>query len=829
MKILSLELKGYKRLALNNINYFKLDLVSSVQLILGTNGSGKSSILQELSPLPADKANFRKGGSKKIVVLHNDKTYTLLSSFENGQHHSFLVDGQELNDGRTVTIQKELVKEHFGLTQDFHELMLGMEKFSSMSPARRREWLTRFCVVDYTYALKLYKRVQERLNIASGALKHAKKRLAIEATKVIDAEEAKIVEQRLNELNNEAQALYRFRDMDQPSVDNVRESIHDVIANITRWTNEYRSIRKSIGADCYFTPQEMEEDANEILSTINQLKGRYQQLSEQFMQLQSETPEGDELDTQELLELRERISQTKKRQLELLDMRVEKIEFSRPRLARDAMAGVYADIVSAISELPINKDSRYSINNLNAFIDQAKALDILIREQDSKLNTAHHELQRMESLLKGEEHQCPKCEHKWVSGYNETVHQRLISNVKVFGEKLAELKAKQAQLQEKIQEQQDYYNKRTYVHNIFRSCAELKPLWESLSTSGVLNEDPMQAQLMIERVRNDIDLMVTAEELGEVCLNDMRKLEYAELTQTAGFKAKREQMRHLEQEIGHVSAAINLHQNRYDNVRNTLRSLNRMEAIRDALRSGADQLGQLQESVVRSIKNELIDSSLVDVHAEISALSSKMNQITAQQRLIDDIRSQIETLSEEEKAIKLLQKSLSPVDGLIAEGMLGFIRQFVARMNIFIAQVWSYSMEVKDCSLEEDSAELNYKFPVYMAEVGETIPDVSRGSAGMVEMIDLAFRIAAAQCMGLDTGPLALDEFGKTFDDAHREAATRVVAQMMENLAFSQLFMVSHYETSWGAFYKAQVTVVDKRNITLPAHIEYNKHTLIKS
>ena len=136
-------------------------------------------------------------------------------------------------------------------------------------------------------------------------------------------------------------------------------------------------------------------------------------------------------------------------------------------------------------------------------------------------------------------------------------------------------------------------------------------------------------------------------------------------------------------------------------------------------------------------------------------------------------------------------------------------------------------MEVKDCSLEEDSAELNYKFPVYMAETGDTIPDVSRCSAGMVEMIDLAFRVAASQCLGLDNGPLTLDEFGKTFDEAHREAATRVIAQMMENLSYSQLFMVSHYESSWGAFYKAQVTVVDKRNITLPSGVKYNENTLL--
>src|SRR5690606_14158543 len=164
-----------------------------------------------------------------------------------------------------------------------------------------------------------------------------------------------------------------------------------------------------------------------------------------------------------------------------------------------------------------------------------------------------------------------------------------------------------------------------------------------------------------------------------------------------------------------------------------------------------------------------------------------------------------------------------------AQGMLGFIRNYVGRMNALIAKIWTYPMEVHDCSTEEDSAELNHKFPLTTPNLSEPLPDVANGSSGQQEMVDLAFRIVAAQCVKLDSGPLSLDEFGKTFDESHREAATQVVRQLMDQLSFSQLFMISHYESCYGAFYNAQITVVDKRNITIPANRAYNTFTTIES
>jgi hypothetical protein len=54
-----------------------------------------------------------------------------------------------------------------------------------------------------------------------------------------------------------------------------------------------------------------------------------------------------------------------------------------------------------------------------------------------------------------------------------------------------------------------------------------------------------------------------------------------------------------------------------------------------------------------------------------------------------------------------------------------------------------------------------------------------------------------------------------------------VVQQLIDQLSFSQLFMISHYESSYGAFYNAQISVIDKRNITVPVNRKFNEHTVL--
>ena len=117
MKIQSIELKGYRRLLLKNIRSITLTMTEVVQIILGTNGSGKSSLMWELTPLPPNPQAYSKQGSKRIVVSQGADTYELFTSFSPVMC-TFIKNGiEDLNPGQTMAVQKDMVIEQVRLVE----------------------------------------------------------------------------------------------------------------------------------------------------------------------------------------------------------------------------------------------------------------------------------------------------------------------------------------------------------------------------------------------------------------------------------------------------------------------------------------------------------------------------------------------------------------------------------------------------------------------------------------------------------------------------------------------------------------------------------------
>jgi recombinational DNA repair ATPase RecF len=185
MKILSIDLVGYKRFRLARLNRVQYTPTARQQLILGTNGSGKSSLLDELSPLPGHHSNFAVGGYKHITIQHGASTYTLKSDFRKGNHHSFIKDDIELNEGGTYQVQVRLVRDEFRYTDKLHDLLTGRIRFTEMRPQERREWITLLSETDWTYALGMYNQLRSRARDAQGAYKHSQQRYAQESESLL--------------------------------------------------------------------------------------------------------------------------------------------------------------------------------------------------------------------------------------------------------------------------------------------------------------------------------------------------------------------------------------------------------------------------------------------------------------------------------------------------------------------------------------------------------------------------------------------------------------------------------------------------------------------
>jgi len=279
----------------------------------------------------------------------------------------------------------------------------------------------------------------------------------------------------------------------------------------------------------------------------------------------------------------------------------------------------------------------------------------------------------------------------------------------------------------------------------------------------------------------------------------------------------------VEETLGMLSSGLRLSNARLNSNNIALNQVMEFLSLEEKIRHYQTQLEQGVTNIVKALRNEIINDALRTLQIELAQKQKTLNDIQKQQAIVNDIAEQVKSLERQEIVHKLLVSALSPTDGLIAEGLLGFIRTFIRKMNVIIRKIWSYRLEVQDCAIDgDDGAELDYKFPVLVGTEASVINDIKLGSTGIKEVINLAFKIVATHYLDLSEGALFLDEFASSFDPTHRVAATTAIKTIMEQMPFSQVFMISHYQDHFGAFTNAQVCVLSKDNITVPG--VHNEH-----
>ncbi len=830
MEMISLELYLYKRLNnLANIRMFKLVFAEKTQLVLGTNGCGKSSVAEESNPNPAERNEFFKGGHKVVVFKQNNETYTATSKFDIGQKHSLIrmSDGVELNEGGTITVQKELIYKLTGETRDIRQMLNGVIKFTAMPPPVRREWFTKLCVVDYTYAIRIYKRAGDKLRDATGYINKLKERLVGETARIVSPEQEAQIREKLATMTRESQELYMLRNAGAKTKSEVKTDQQSIQQHLADLTSRFKSVKKLLKDKYWIEIQAFEFDVAEAQQAVGRANARYESACAEYERLMKDGGIGEVISPEELVEMKRRVIDIDKAKNACLARKTLGLEFADPVAASDSLTSIFEDLRDLFLTIVENPDRVYNSDSHAQLIELHDKLIVSVKVSEEKLAVLGHKLMHLDSLAKKESIECPKCDHDWKLGYDKEVHEALVKSHETGSAYLATRKAELAEVVQKLADSTTYMEQMKQIIQVMRYSPSLQPLWDLFIEQDMTRKFPRQCSTYLEQVRGDLmhDLQATAlnQEL-RTCIEAVNK---AEATQTEGHAAKKLAIERAELNISWAVGEQKLANKSLHTTQTSLRDYNNVLDLEEKIKKCMLDVEQNVCDCVDTLKNEVIDTALSDAMGEIAILTSRINAIDAQNRTVKDITEQIELGEKDKAAYALIVKSLSPVDGIIAEGMLGFIREYISRMNAFIAKLWTYPLEVYDCSLEEDSAELNYKFPL-SSNGADPVSDVSKASEGQAEVVDLAFRIAASQYLKLDDGPLILDEFGRTFDEAHRTAATTVIKQIMDQLNYSQFIIISHYHASHGSFHKAQMTVIDKRNITLPAGQVYNEHAVIE-
>lgn len=825
MRYQRIVLLGYNRMRLNGHWHFEMRLDSPLQLILGTNGSGKSSLLWELSPLPASDKDFDAGGSKLVELTHRARQYVLCSSFAAKHTHSFICDGEELNKGHTITVQKELVKEHFGITQEIHGLLTGQESFVSMNAAKRKDWFLRLCDINYDYALRVFSQLKNAHRDRVGAIRLEKKALVVESQKLLSDQDIEKIDQETQWLHECLSHLLEWRKPVESDLELLELESRKLDKQLISQANQLSSLQQRL-YDRVHTDAELMELEAEAMQQMTAAQTRMQMLTQQHeavskkiavLQQAGQSTIGSL--EQQIAELMEMIASQPKSLVTLTDT---------PERAHAAFEAVKAGLLEIFQNIPNNADTRYSSAALQQTREKLAAQHLL------KNNTLQWLAENKASLAHMRDHMgkpdvtCPKCSHAFSLVYSE---QRMLALSKKIAEKQEELETEidptLAQLESFAEECQRYgtlYRQFVYATQSASACSAY---WQWLNERRTLTDNPAQGASDLQRIEQDLGRQLLLGHQRAKLAQYQQSLQQLISVGEADLGQLQAESQQLQDQLAEQTNLLQSAQTAHAGYRAQLALRGQMAGVRKSIRKAISQHRQLLQQNVEHHRRTILNKLIRQLQSALASREQALFTARRQKEVVDQMTRKIEQLAKEEQALEVLVKELSPTEGLIAEGMLGFIKNYCDSMNDLISKVWSYPLVIQSCDLVEgESIDLDYLFPMKVGEEEFVVSDVLKGSEGMREIINLAFRITAMQYLDLQDYPLYLDEVGRTFDKEHRNAAAMMIRSLIEQSSFSQIFMISHYENLYGALAGAQVCVLNPNNITTPE--SYNQHVIAK-
>lgn len=804
-------LDGFKRFSLSRIRRFEYRPIQKTQLILGSNGSGKSSLLGMLSPLPVKGKEFTDGGYKEISISHGGNEFVLKSSY-NGRH-SFVRELEELNHGGTLAVQKQLVEETFGLTDKLFEILCGNVNLCDMGVGERRKWFTELSDNDYLYISDVYGRVKDELSRKTVELKTTVSLLDEANGNLLSADDAVKLRDSCRVIEEEIEALQGLKtnvDNDEMSLLRGLTSLEvELDMSVGRLRGYLRSIRQGI----------LIEDYRDYMSLCNQIDNlnsgddRELQISiEKHDDLKRSMDSVKDLPGRELYVL----------EIEKLDNEIngisDDVELDIERLS-SAFSSIKETLLGVLSELPENGDLTFSKANFDLCLkelSESEGMRVRALENRLRLNGI---INRLESILNDDPTQCPSCGFGWILGYDKSLYERSKNELETCGNEIESLEKKIEELSGKKTRILEYFNQYRILTQAFNVYGGLHGVYNDLQET--IRQSPSLAIQKLRELENSYTRQLV--KLNLIQKRDKLKTQYMEI------------LKHADESTDGIEKTIN-------QLEITIRNLtDKIESRRKLKNLYLEQINVYDkiEKEVENIKNKInardninLDYFKVQINAGINELlkqllsesvynRNQLSQYTQQHRHTEMLNKAIIELEKNIKALKLLNEILSPKSGLIAESLVGFINQILEYITRFINSVWTYNVEIIPVIIENDDDSLDYKFKVLIDDNTE-IDDISEASRGLKEIINLAFKICIMSYKQFKGYPLYLDEFGSAFDVLHRRNAAMIIEQLISEDQFSNIFMVSHYEESYGSLQNVDTIIMHDGNIHIPKEFTDN-------
>lgn len=835
MRFLSIHLTNYKRIRLTGYASLDINLPidENIQLVLGKNGSGKSSVLKALSWWPLESKMFDDGGSYTIRAEYKGATYKFGATFQ-GKPRYFLIDEstkENLNPSGTISVQKQLVTQLTGIDQHLQRFIHGQMRFSQMSVAERRWLFGRLADNSNALALKLYKQLQDKLRDAQGVVKYLTGRVTQESLKLVSTEREEELHKLLLSLQSEVSScIERKTVVKRPydtilSISNINNNKMDTLSRRIIVLNReatQRGVKLKI-----HEIDDVKQNLSEVVMQERLKQVAYTEAAERLLALQ------DKFNYIKTLVSNDRtvLEEDKARLSALLASSLSQLtHFNQGYPDADKAlswltGGVIDGFDDIVSRLPANADQQRSPANLTMLRQRTDGIRKSIVTLTESITEVESVIADNDRSLSSNETQCPNCNHRWHKGFNKPAYDKSKLTLASLFEQKETLERELSGLNESIEDTEEYLSLLEKLQQFMGVYNQyLGPVWSVMRASKTIVVDPAGAMALLRSLQSELmlvnEIQGMSKRLAEI-EDVLQKLD----SETGGVLESEAECERAEIALMQVRESQESIAGHKQQLTDELAMATDITELVNELKRTIVQKGELADELVLAVSQMVVNEQLTTARLKLAETERLLTQASTQRLLVTGLEDQLAAEKRKVVIYQALTSELSPTDGLIAEIMLGFIGKFVDSMNQFVEAMWSYPIRLIPPAIctETGDVDLDYKFPVRLNGDTDGGDDVCEANSGSVEVIDLVFRIKALEQLGL-SGVLFLDEFGAPFDYRHRQTVYTQLRSYFEFNRSMQVIIVNHYNYVNQLFKSPGVNILCSENIEVPVSDKINKN-----
>lgn len=783
-----------------------------------------TTIIQELSALPPDGKDYVKGGYRIIDIEHKNVQYRLTSTFnKQAGEHSFLnLDtNEEMNSGGTQSVQRTLIQEIFGYDQSLHELLTDQIKFSQMSPIQRREWLTRISGTNLDFAINIFNQVKKAQRDEEAVIKHFSQRLNKEADKIPNKQEIDAINSEVDSLNSYLEFLRskKFNLNSNESFNSELYSYNQLLQSILKKAKDI--LRMDIK-----TPDGIDniDDFRSYLSKehfkINNIKGLIEKAELEHIEIQNIINETD--NSGDLTSLQEELSRLIKESSESVNLlEVFNKDTKEAGKLLGSLQGIKDTLVEHLSEMIDNSEEYFTSEKQNENQEKLTKLYEELELWKSRKEKVNHQLYHIENT---EAVDCEKCGHNFKPGIKPESLPKLKEALSKCDASINSLENKIKEIEVYIDECLNYVNHYKTIRTLAKNTPHLKQFWDRVFDINFTKGSTKPVISLLYKAIKDLEILdtleINAKEIYklEATIDKLKAVENNGYYTKAKLESIEEEIQKLKEELTVLKVNVNFYADEFDKAIAINNSFIEYKQMLESMK-------EKQSYLFNKAASDWTDNQIKEVNIKMGSLVHKQNEMQATLRIIEDVTNSRQKSIEKSEILKILVNEINPTTGLIADFFQQFINQFVDQVNVILGKIWEHNIELLPCGLDDNG--LTYKFPLRVNDSEFGPPDCSKGSNSQISIVNFAFKIVVMIYLGLEDYPLYLDELAPDLDEKHRINIVNFVRSFVESKRCSQMFMVSHYETGYGAFTNAEILVLDSDNLIDIPRV-HNKHVIIE-